>query len=85
MTWTKEEYEKLQWELMLSKAKGLQFAECDACRAKPGSPILCRGCLHNRHIIELLSQPEKREWCESCYRIALGVGLSCRKHPERGR
>jgi len=24
------------------------FRECDTCRAKPGTPILCEGCLNNR-------------------------------------
>lgn len=24
------------------------FLECDTCRAKPGSPYLCAGCLNNR-------------------------------------
>jgi len=28
------------------------FVECDACRSKNGSPVLCYGCLHNRTIIE---------------------------------
>lgn len=27
------------------------FVECDTCRAKPGSPRLCSGCLHNRKLI----------------------------------
>lgn len=27
------------------------FLECDTCRAKPGSPTLCAGCLHNRALI----------------------------------
>lgn len=27
------------------------FVECDACRAKPGSPQLCTGCLANRATI----------------------------------
>lgn len=27
------------------------FMECDTCRAKPGSPPLCAGCLHNREVI----------------------------------
>lgn len=26
----------------------LDFMECDTCRAKPGTPVLCAGCLHNR-------------------------------------
>jgi len=25
--------------------------ECDACRAKPGSPTLCVACLHNRALV----------------------------------
>ncbi len=29
----------------------MQFAECDQCRAKPGSPPLCAGCLNNRTVI----------------------------------
>ncbi len=28
-----------------------EFMECDTCRAKPGSPTLCRGCLNNRQVI----------------------------------
>ena len=32
-----------------------KFLECDSCRIKAGSPILCRGCLHNRALIEKLS------------------------------
>ena len=34
----------------------LMFMECDTCRAKSGSPILCSGCLHNREIIERLHE-----------------------------
>lgn len=26
-----------------------EFVECDACRAKPGTPALCAGCLANRY------------------------------------
>lgn len=33
-----------------------EFMECDTCRAKPGSPYLCKGCLHNRDVIFELSQ-----------------------------
>ena len=29
----------------------MQFIECDTCRAKPGSPRLCDGCLSNRKVI----------------------------------
>ena len=31
------------------------FRECDTCSAKPGSPVLCAGCLHNREVIERLT------------------------------
>ncbi len=30
------------------------FRECEACAAKPGSPMLCSGCLANRALIECL-------------------------------
>jgi hypothetical protein len=33
----------------------IEFVECDTCRAKPGSPILCGGCLKNRETISKLS------------------------------
>lgn len=29
----------------------LEFHECETCAAKPGSPVLCAGCLHNRAVI----------------------------------
>lgn len=32
----------------------MSFMECDTCRSKPGTPPLCRGCLHNRFIIASL-------------------------------
>lgn len=39
----------------------IEFVECDACHAKPGSPVLCGGCIYNRDLIEqlkmLLTQP----------------------------
>lgn len=28
-----------------------EFKECDTCKSKPGSPVLCDGCLHNREVI----------------------------------
>lgn len=43
--------------------KDLKFTECDACSAKPGSPTLCLGCLHNRNVIERLRDfPEIHYW-----------------------
>jgi len=32
----------------------VSFAECAACVAKPGSPLLCPACLHNRATINEL-------------------------------
>ena len=32
------------------------FVECDACRAKPGTPALCGACLQNRGAIEYLTR-----------------------------
>ncbi len=31
------------------------FVECDSCRAKVGSLLLCRGCIHNRTVIARLT------------------------------
>lgn len=36
-----------------------KFMECDACRAKFGSPYLCAGCLHNRKVIETYTLSQK--------------------------
>jgi len=36
-----------------------EFMECDACRAKPGWPALCHGCLHNREVIGNLKRKEQ--------------------------
>ena len=33
----------------------LEFRECLACQAKPGSPVLCGPCLHNRAVIARLA------------------------------
>jgi hypothetical protein len=34
--------------------KCIDFVECDACNEKPGIPVLCSGCLHNRMVISRL-------------------------------
>ena len=42
------------------------FVECETCRAKPGSPILCDSCLHNRALISALKssiKPNRRIVC----------------------
>jgi len=33
-----------------------EFKECDTCAAKPGSPVLCATCLHNRSVISKLEE-----------------------------
>jgi hypothetical protein len=43
-----------------------QFMECDACRAKAGSPTLCAGCLHNRRVIGQLSAPPVSPTARRC-------------------
>ena len=34
----------------------IEFMECDTCRAKAGSPIICKGCLFNRDVIQRLGE-----------------------------
>ena len=33
------------------KISDLEFHECESCAKKPGTPVLCGGCLHNREVI----------------------------------
>ena len=40
-----------------------EFYECEACRAKPGSPTLCESCLHNRAVIGRLQKKGSRSKC----------------------
>lgn len=39
---------------LLVKLEDIDLVECDACSAKPGSPLLCPACLRNRSSIHLL-------------------------------
>lgn len=32
----------------------IDFAECEACSKKPGAPVLCPSCLHNRQLAMIL-------------------------------
>lgn len=41
----------------MSPVEHYDYMECDACRAKPGAPDLCRGCLHNRTLFFSLLAP----------------------------
>jgi len=43
---------------------GAGFIECPACAAKAGSPLLCASCLHNRALIERLSNAQTCGDCE---------------------
>lgn len=36
-----------------------EFVECVSCASKPGTPVLCAGCLHNRSVIAKLIQIKK--------------------------
>src|SRR5262245_29303195 len=36
--------------------ESLKFQECAACAAKPGMPVLCPSCLHNRAVISALQE-----------------------------
>jgi len=38
----------------------LEFKECKECASKPGSPILCESCLHNRQVIEAFKRSMKK-------------------------
>ena len=42
-------------EFEVGKIKLSEYKECDTCSAKPGSPLLCSGCLNNRTIIQDLT------------------------------
>lgn len=53
----------------------LDFMECDSCRAKPGTPPLCRGCFHNRELISSLKR---------AFRVYQDSQLM-RSYPEKGR
>jgi hypothetical protein len=46
------------------------FMECATCRAKPGAPLLCQACLHNRRLVgELRTEIERMR---PVYEIACG-------------
>lgn len=36
------------------------FRECDTCKAKPGTPTLCMGCINNRALISQIEGDEFR-------------------------
>lgn len=68
--------------------QGHEFIECDTCKAKPGMPILCDGCLHNRSAIEaahkagaqwMLQETEKKvggKYREEDWRSIKGVNAA---------
>lgn len=37
----------------------MTFQECSVCASKPGTPALCASCLHNRTVIETLTEKQK--------------------------
>jgi hypothetical protein len=56
------------------EASAEEFVECDACRVKPGSPTLCRGCLSNRALIEKLTGKETRGRSSGVFQVPLQCG-----------
>ena len=53
-------FNRADFENKMKKHLEERFMECDTCRAKPGAPLLCAGCLHNRTLINnLLDQRSK--------------------------
>lgn len=64
-----------------------RFMQCDACRAKPGLPPLCAGCLHNRDLIKAYGQRYKSEFkpvkdCGYCI-VGCSVNGRCPIHGDR--
>ena len=47
------------------RADDTAFVECESCSKKPGSPILCDGCLRNR--IRMSRLRERLAECELRY------------------
>lgn len=52
-----------------------EFQECTTCRAKPGSPVLCAGCLANRATIERLKMSHHNGELSGVNRERAKVGL----------
>jgi hypothetical protein len=45
---------------MSTDTEALEFRECPDCAAKPGLPVLCPSCCHNRAVITKLSRRPAR-------------------------
>lgn len=54
----------------------MRFQECDTCRAKPGSPYLCEGCLNNRTLIDRFQQNPIELFCDKLDEWAGCIALS---------
>jgi hypothetical protein len=52
--WDAEQKRIIAEHLKKEAVKKSGFVECDTCRAKSGSPVLCSGCLSNRQLISQL-------------------------------
>lgn len=46
------------------------FVECATCAAKPGSPLLCRACQHNRSLVSTLTTKLQR-WKDAIIDVAV--------------
>lgn len=58
-----------------------EFMECDSCRAKPGSPQLCKGCLHNRALISKYGEmTQEKSCCCTYYHLGRKQQCPCEVH-----
>lgn len=58
----------------------LEFKECASCAAKPGMPVLCSACLHNRRVIDQLArkpdtQRDEFFWAGICFCASFTIAL----------
>lgn len=78
----------VEWQRRMYLApEAPRFMECDACRAKPGLPPLCAGCLHNRDLIKAYGQRYTSEFkpvkdCGYCI-VGCSVNGRCPIHGDR--
>lgn len=68
----------------LTKLRAIGFRHCDTCENKPGSPVLCSGCLSNRELIWQLfkwiddaPKRKRRAKVKACVKVE-GVSFNAR-------
>lgn len=58
-----------------------EFVECDECRAKPGSPALCRECLERRELLMVVAELRKMFIVPLSVQEKIRLCMSCRGTP----